>query len=181
MTSPGLLTPSCPLCKRWTIDERLQENFEVWAKTIEKTHADGRFVPNDALCWTPFRKPLSECRVALVTTGGVHRKDQSPFDLLEPHGDWSYREIPDDTLSTELVASHSHYDTRDANKDINVMFPIDRLHELQQEGFIGSTAPVHFGFMGFIPNPQPLLETTAKEVARKLVEQGTDAVLMTCG
>ena len=50
--------------------------------------------------------------------------------------------------SDELMVSHGGYDNGDVNKDINCMFPIDRIHELAKEGFIKACAPVHAGFMG---------------------------------
>ncbi len=46
------------------------------------------------------------------------------------------------------MVSHGGYDNGDVNKDINCMFPIDRIHELAKDGFIKSIAPVHIGFMG---------------------------------
>jgi D-proline reductase (dithiol) PrdB len=52
---------------------------------------------SEGIPWTPLRKPLSECTVALVTTAGVHLKGQKPFDMSDPDGDPSFREIPGNT------------------------------------------------------------------------------------
>ena len=95
--------------------------------------------------WTPVTKELKDMTVALATAAGVHHKDDKRFNLA---GDFTYRIIKDTMPSDELMVSHGGYDNGDVNKDINCMFPIDRLHELKKEGFIKNVAPVHIGFMG---------------------------------
>ena len=83
--------------------------------------------------WAPVTKPLNEMVIALATAAGVHRKEDKRFNLA---GDFTWREIYDSTPSSDLMVSHGGYDNSDVNKDINCMFPIDRLHELAKEGFI---------------------------------------------
>ena len=99
--------------------------------------------------FTELKKPLSECKVAFITAGGIHRKDQTPFNTS---GDFSYRVIPFDTPfdspSDMLMVTHGDFDNSDINKDVNAMFPIDRLHELVEEGFIGSLSEETYTFMG---------------------------------
>ena len=80
-----------------------------------------------------FRKSL-QVNQNVITAGGIHRKDQKPFNTS---GDFSYRVIPFDTPSDMLMVTHGDFDNSDINKDVNAMFPIDRLHELVEEGFIG--------------------------------------------
>jgi D-proline reductase (dithiol) PrdB len=127
----------------------------------------------------PFNKQLSECKVALVTTAGVHVKDQKPFNTTM--GDWTYRKIPSYTDVNDLTISHSHYDKSEALKDINVVFPIERLQELAKQHVVGSVASNHYGFMGYIPYTKPLVNGTAVEVARKLANDGVDIVILTPG
>ncbi|RMF93593.1 MAG: hypothetical protein D6736_01505 [Nitrospinota bacterium] len=131
--------------------------------------------------WTPLPKPLSTCTVALVTTAGVHRRDDQPFDMTDPDGDPSYREIPGDWPLEELTITHDYYDHSDADKDLNIVFPLQRLQEFQAEGRIGRLAPVHYSFMGHIDKHHlpVLLYETAPEVATKLKEQKVDVVLLT--
>jgi len=95
--------------------------------------------------FTELKKPLSECKVAFITAGGIHKKDQKPFNTS---GDFSYRTIPFDTPSDQLMVTHGGFDNSDINKDVNAMFPIDRLHELVKEGFIGSLPEETYTFMG---------------------------------
>ncbi len=59
---------------------------------------------------TPFRKPLRDCRVALITTGGVHLHAQPPYNMADSRGDPSYRIIPAGTLFSDLTITHNYYD-----------------------------------------------------------------------
>lgn len=86
---------------------------------------------------------------ALITTAGVHLHDQEPFDI---DGDNSWRVIPGDVESTQLMITHDHFDHRDADQDVNCVFPIDRLRELANEGIIAGVSNTHLGFMGYTQN-----------------------------
>jgi D-proline reductase (dithiol) PrdB len=121
-------------------------------------------------------KPLRECRLALVTTGGVHLPFQPRFDIDDPLGDCSYREIPNDAET--LTWTHA-YHAPDRGADIDSVFPLWTLWELTAEKVVGELNHRHFSFMGAIHDPGPLVEGTAPEVARKLSEDGVDAVLLT--
>ena len=79
------------------------------------------------------------------------------------------------------MVSHGGYDNGDVNKDINCMFPIDRLHELAADGVIGKVAPVHIGFMGGGGNQEKFKNETGPEIARILKDEGVDAVILTAG
>jgi D-proline reductase (dithiol) PrdB len=133
--------------------------------------------------WTSVTKPLSESKVAIVTTAGVHLKEQTPFDMDDPNGDPTPRELPSDTLLERYTITHDYYDHTDADKDLNIVFPITRLAEFVAEGVVGEFAPRNFSFMGHIDGPYVgvLMEATAKEVATKLNEDGVDIVLLTPG
>src|SRR5262250_2942115 len=98
--------------------------------------------------YTPRRLELSESTFALVTTAGVHLREQRPFPL---DGDNSWREISGDAESRQLMVTHEHYDHRHADQDINCVFPIDRLRELAAGGVIKGVSNLHLGFMGFLP------------------------------
>lgn len=91
--------------------------------------------------FTPLRVTLAEARVALVTSCGVHLAADAPFDLTDRRGDPSFREIPATADAADLAITHGHYNQRDARLDLNVVFPLARLHELAGEGAIGQVAP----------------------------------------
>src|SRR5437870_13876172 len=98
--------------------------------------------------FTPLDRELSKSTIAIVTAGGVHLKDQQPFNIADELGDLGYREILPDVDSSQLMVTHHHYDHADADQDINVVSPIDVLRELKSEGFIGDIAKKHIGYMG---------------------------------
>ena len=127
----------------------------------------------------PFVKPkksLDRSRLALVTTGGVHLPDQPRFDIDDPAGDCSYREIP--TTANDLTWTHAYY-RPDEGSDLDAVFPLQTLRRLVRDGVVGDLSARHFSFMGAIHDPTPLVESTASEVAGNLVEDQVDIVLLT--
>jgi D-proline reductase (dithiol) PrdB len=133
--------------------------------------------------WTPVTKSLNKSKVAIVTTAGVHHRDQNPFDMTDPEGDPTFREINLTHHASDLVITHDYYDHTDADRDINIVFPVDRLREFEAEGIIGEFAEKHYGFMGHIDGQHihTLINKTAPEVARRLKSDGVDVVLLTPG
>jgi D-proline reductase (dithiol) PrdB len=121
-------------------------------------------------------KPLEECRLALVTTSGVHLPEQPRFDIDDPLGDCCYREIPAD--AAQLTWTHAYY-RPDEGADLDAVFPLWTIRELAAEGVVGEFNRRHFAFMGAIHDPGPLIDETAPEVAAKLADDGVDAVLLT--
>ena len=121
-------------------------------------------------------KPLEECRLALVTTSGVHLPEQPRFDIDDPLGDCSYREIPAD--AAQLTWTHAYY-RPDEGADLDAVFPLWTIRELAAEGVVGELNHRHLPFMGAIHDPGPLIDKTAPEVAAKLAGDGVDAALLT--
>jgi len=132
--------------------------------------------------FTPFDRELSKSTIAIVTAGGVHRRDQEPFNIADDLGDLGYRVIPPDTESSQLMVTHHHYDHADADSDINVVFPIDVLRDLEAESFIGGIAKKHVGYMGYTMQLKAMYEGTAPEIADD-IDKGSraDAVILTGG
>ncbi|MEE9256752.1 MAG: glycine/sarcosine/betaine reductase selenoprotein B family protein [bacterium] len=166
------------------LKDRLVARLLTRYPALVRRWAEGRrFTAGDALGdpWADLDKPLAECRVAIVTTAGVHLKDQPPFDMKNPNGDPTFREIPDDAPRDQLTITHNYYDHRSADRDINVVFPLDRLSDLAAEGRIAGRAAAHLGFMGHIDGPlvERLINETAPEAARRLIAAGADCVVLT--
>lgn len=126
-------------------------------------------------------RPLAAGKLALVTTAGVHLDNQPPFDMQNPDGDASYREIPTNIAPQRIVITHDYYDHRDADADLNVVFPLAHFHDLQQRQVIGALAPRHFGLMGHIEGEQAsqLIQRSAPEIAAKLAADGVDFAFLT--
>src|SRR5581483_229627 len=131
-----------------------------------------------AIPYTPVEKPLNQLAVALVSSAGVHRRCDPPFNL---DGDERFYIIPGDVNSSELMVPHGHYDHTAADRDINCVFPIDRLRELAGEGFIREVSNKHAGFMGFSPKLAVLYEQTAPALADEIERSRADAVVLTGG
>ena len=147
--------------------------------TVVKGLQSEIFVPiTPKSVFTPVTKPLNEMTVALATAAGVHVKTDKRFNLA---GDFTWRKVPDDIPSSELMVTHGGYDNSDVNKDINCMFPIDRLHELRDSGFIKATAPTHAGFMGGGGNIEKFTNETGPEIAQMLKDEDVDAAILTAG
>lgn len=126
----------------------------------------------------PLSGPLAQARIAMVSTAGVHARTDPPFDLKSKTGDPSYREISSSSALGQLALSHVGYNTRKVSRDINCVFPLERLRELAEEGLAGSLNHRHFSFMGYIPIVEKLLEETGPAVAQKLRGDGVDLVLL---
>jgi D-proline reductase (dithiol) PrdB len=122
------------------------------------------------------KKSLDRSRLALVTTGGVHLPDQPRFDIDDPAGDCSYREIP--TTANDLTWTHAYHRPEESS-DLDAVFPLQTLRILVREGLVGGLSARHFSFMGAIHDPTPLVVSTAPEVAGNLVEDQVDVVLLT--
>ena len=147
--------------------------------TVVKGLQSEIFVPiTPKSVWAPVTKPLKEMTVALATAAGVHRVDQERFNLA---GDFTWRKIPNESTEEELMVTHGGYDNSDVNKDINCMFPITRLKELAEAGFIKACAPFHAGFMGGGGNLEKFTTETGPQIAEMHQEEGADAVLLTAG
>lgn len=119
-------------------------------------------------------KPLAESRIALISTAGLHRREDPPF--VPGAGD--YRVIPDDADFDDLVMSHlsTNFDRTGFFQDVNTAFPADRLRELAEQGVIGSVASRHYSFMG--ATPPAMMEPVARDLAGLLKEDGVDAVVL---
>lgn len=151
-----------------------------WAKRAAvRAHADA--TPGSSPPFTLPRTPLAEGRVALITTAGVHLRGQTPFDMDNPEGDASYRTIAETVATESLTITHKYYDHTDADRDLNVVFPLEHFRELGVQGVIGALAPRHFGFMGHIEGEQIALLTRrhAPDVAAQLRKDGVDFAFLT--
>lgn len=130
--------------------------------------------------FTPFEGELSRATVAIVSSAGVHRRDQTPFNIADDLGDLTFRIIGGDVNPSDLAVTH--HDHTDADADINVVFPIEPLRELAREGFIAAVAPEHVGYMGFTMRLKQMYEQTAPEIASEIDKNSrADIVVLTGG
>ena len=133
------------------------------------------WVREESTPFSPFRKPLSECRVGLICSGGIYVKGQIAFHYKD---DTSYRVISSGTLKENLRATHFAYDLKDARKDINVVFPLETLRNLANEGLIGEVAENAYSFMGGIYSSRKVRENLAPSLARQMLKDEVDLVIL---
>ncbi len=131
-----------------------------------------------AVPYTPVDRPVKELTVALVSSAGVHRKTDPPFNL---EGDERYYIFSGEVAAADLMVTHGHYDHSDADRDINCIFPIDRLRELASEGSIKGVSNKHVGFMGFTKKLGAMYEQVAPAMGREIERSQADAVVLTAG
>src|SRR5712671_2649412 len=99
-----------------------------------------RWCKIDPVPWAPLKKPLRQCRLALVSSAGFVLPGQAPFNESIRGGDHTFREISDDSGVRQLSESHrsKSFDHAGIRLDPNLSFPIDRVSELAALGRIGS-------------------------------------------
>jgi D-proline reductase (dithiol) PrdB len=129
--------------------------------------------------FTPYDKDLSSATVALVCATGIFLPDQDPFPAEDP-GDVTYRVIPNDADVSSMRIVHGHYDHGEADADPNIVFPLDTLRELVNDGVIGAINDKHYSY-GFTTRLRELYEQTFPEIADKIERSKTKLVLMTAG
>lgn len=117
---------------------------------------------------------LSGRRVAIVSSAGIHRRGEPP---MMP-GANEFRELPASLPASDIVMTHVsvNYDRTGFQRDINTVYPIDRLRELAAEGVIGSVADTHYAVMG--ANDPKQWDALADQLADRLRQDRIDAVLL---
>jgi D-proline reductase (dithiol) PrdB len=157
----------------------LPPGLRAWVKT---------FIPNedfkDPIPWTPMSKPLIKVTVALVTSVGISLKSDPPFDMerekREPiWGDRSFRIIPRGLTEKDIDVNHLHINTTYVKQDINVILPLARMAEFEQEKIIGRLAPTAYSFYGFQWQNTDFLKEAIEPISKRMKLEGVAAVLLT--
>lgn len=129
----------------------------------------------NAPAWTPLTKPLSDSKVGLICTGGIYSAGQTAFHFKD---DTTYRAIPTDVDVEDLRATHFAYDLTDARKDINVVFPVEQLRTMVDEGVIDSIAPDAYTLMGGIYSTRRVREELIPALVDRVLADDVDVVLL---
>jgi len=130
-----------------------------------------RWVVNETVPFTPLKKPIAECKVAMISSGGLMYRDQPRFH----REDSSYRRIPKNARRDELNVWHFGYPTHDAEQDPNCVFPLERLRELEAAGVIGELIDPVFSFMGGIYSTRKVRDELAPKIVDELQRAHADA------
>jgi len=162
-------------------DKLIAKLFSNYPSLFRKWVHHSKFIEFSYSPWTQLNKDISKCRLALVTTGGVHLASQNPFNMKDPSGDPTFRAIPSHASPSDLIITHNYYDHTDADKDVNIVFPIEIVHDLKRSGEIAAVNYRHFSFMGHIMDHHiiTLLKETAPRVAEALKSDNVDIAILT--
>jgi D-proline reductase (dithiol) PrdB len=157
----------------------LPPGLKAWVKT---------FIPDEdfkgRIPWTPMKKPLSQTTIALVTSAGISLRTDPPFNMEREKreaiwGDRSYRAIPRGTTEKGIEVNHLHINTNYIKQDVNVILPLARMAEFEQERIIGRLAPTSYSFYGFQWQNTDFLKEAIEPISKKMKLEGVEAVLMT--
>ncbi|MBC8312385.1 MAG: hypothetical protein H8E72_08760 [Candidatus Marinimicrobia bacterium] len=125
-------------------------------------------------------KPLSECKIAIVSSAGLYIKGvQEKFDYNVKGGDYSYRIIPNDVNMELLYDSHRSqtFDHTGIRNNPSTGLPIPQLTELVNDGFIGSLNHDHISLMGAITAPGRFIKRSIQPIIEMLLADKVDVVL----
>jgi len=163
-----------PAYKKW-VEESLPEYRAGNMKEIIKKYP---FVVPDNIPWTAYNGRPSDQTFAIVTSGGIYLKDsQPPFDTESIHGDVSYREIPKTVRQQDIGIAHKHYDHSLTEQDFNIVFPVQRFVELENEGIIGKLTDTNYSF-SYVNDAVSLVKKTVPEFISRIKEAGVDVLFL---
>ena len=157
----------------------LPPGLRAWIRTLIPKEEFKGPIP-----WTPIRKPVSQTTFSLVTSAGISLKSDPPFDMEREKkeaiwGDRSFRTIPRGTAEKDIDVNHLHINTTHIKQDINVILPLARMAEFEQEKIIGRLAPTSYSFYGFQWQNTDFLKEAIEPISKKMKLEGVEAVLMT--
>jgi D-proline reductase (dithiol) PrdB len=139
-------------------------------------HPPYKWVENpDPPPFVPLRKRLQDARIGLIASGGIYAQGQVAFNFRD---DTSFRIIPRETTRENLRATHFAYDLTDARQDPHVVFPLETLRKLQQDGRIGEVAKNAYTFMGGIYSSRKVKQILAPALADRAEQDEVDAVVL---
>ncbi|MFN2500528.1 MAG: glycine/sarcosine/betaine reductase selenoprotein B family protein [Pyrinomonadaceae bacterium] len=149
----------------------------LW-QTVNERYPGVMITKDDHVPLAKFKKPLSDARICFVSTAGVQPKNTIPFDTVHPVGDYTFRSVSSDSAVSDLEIHQLKYPTIGAKRDLNVIFPIERLQELADKNIIGRLTRNFFSFIGYNMDAERLERTLAIDIADAVEAEKADAVLL---
>ena len=160
-----------------TENESNQLRPGLWT-TVNERYPSSMISKSDFVPLAKLKKLLAESRLTFVSTAGVQPKGTLPFDTVHPVGDYTFRPVPSDSKSSDLEIHQLKYPTAGAERDLNVIFPVERLQELEAENFIGELTANFFSFIGYNMDAERLEKTLAEDIADAVEAEKPDAALL---
>lgn len=142
----------------------------------EKVRALANTYPVPYFESTAFTRPpaLAQAKVAIVTTAGLHRPGQPMWQ----RGEQTFRVLDGNSADLQLGHSSPNFDRSGFLQDYNVVFPIDRLREMADEGIIGQVAERHLSFVGNLDGTLTTIRLDSGPAAAKLLRQDAVQVVL---
>jgi hypothetical protein len=125
--------------------------------------------------WCPVTRPLSQSRVALLTSAALRIAGQEPFI---PREDLSYRLVPSDPGAGEIIIDHHSGIGRVPKQDPEIVFPRTALAALAEKGVVGSVAHCHVSVMGGVRRQKEIETGLAPAIAREMSGDKVDLALL---
>jgi len=133
---------------------------------------------SDVVPLAALSRPLADARLTFVSTAGVQPTGTLPFDVVHPVGDYTFRRVPSSSTPSDLEIHQLKYPTDGAHRDLNVIFPIERLQEMEREGLVGQLTENFFSFIGYNMDPELLERTLAEDLAEAVADEQADLALL---
>lgn len=133
---------------------------------------NGAFIP-----WTPWLRSPNQSKVALISVSGVHLK-HGMHEPFQGGTDPTFREFPQVVATQDCTLAEGQVESPWAAQDLNVLFPLERLRDLQDTGYISTVAPFAYTFAAGGPDEGALLPEAGLSVAYRLRRMGPEAVLL---
>jgi D-proline reductase (dithiol) PrdB len=146
--------------------------------TVNERYPGSMITKSDTVPLARLRRPLAESRLSFVSTAGVQPTGTLPFDVVHPVGDYTFRRVPSGAAPADLEIHQLKYPTDGAHRDLNVIFPIERLQELAREGVVGGLTDNFFSFIGYNMDPDLLERTLAEDLAQAVADEQADLALL---
>lgn len=144
---------------------------------LETKVAEYVFEQTEATPWAPLRRPLRESRVTAVTTAGLRLATQHQFACDRATGSAEYREVSMFLNPADLAYDFTNYDPAEAQEDLNVLVPVDRMRDLVDDGQVGGITETFFSFFGLCEAIEPL-KASAAAVVDRIRDHGADVAFL---
>lgn len=163
--------------------EKSKENQTVQLRpglwqTVNERYPGSMITKQDFVPLAKLKKPLHESRLTFVSTSGTQTKTSLPFDTAHPVGDYTFRRVPSNSKPQDLEIHQLKYPTVGAEKDLNVIFPVERLQELAAEKLLGGLTENFFSFIGYNMDAERLENTLAEDIAEAVAAEKADICLL---
>jgi D-proline reductase (dithiol) PrdB len=125
--------------------------------------------------WCPVKKPLSQSRVAMLTSAALRLAHQESF---VPREDLSFRLVPSDPGAGAIIIDHHSGIGMVPKQDPEIIFPRTALAMLAKKGIVGALAPFHVSVMGGVRRQREIEDELAPAIASEWTKASVDFALL---